>query len=151
MVSFHKNKKLTSVEWTRLLKRGRVADAVRRVNPHKQRGPWKVLCDNEKFLDARESKTAYAACSVELWHVPPRSPDLNPIEKCWSWLPKQLKVQDLADLHAKRRTPNKAAYTARIRALLRTQRAQNVAKACAKSLNHVCKVVVSKKGAASGS
>jgi transposase len=27
---------------------------------------------------------AFAALGVEVWYLPPYSPDLNPIEKCWS-------------------------------------------------------------------
>ncbi len=50
-----------------------------------------VVLDN---LSAHKTKTvqkAFAALGVELFYLPPYSPDLNPIEMCWSKLKTSLK------------------------------------------------------------
>ena len=39
-----------------------------------------VLCDNESFLDAAPCAKAHMLKRIKLWHIPPRSPDLNPVE-----------------------------------------------------------------------
>ena len=46
--------------------------------------------------------TAYAFKNIQLWDVPPKSPDLNPIEMFWGWIRKKLRSMDLADLRTKR-------------------------------------------------
>ena len=43
-----------------------------------------VLCDNESFLTAPQSRAEYKKLGVRLWPIPPRSPGLNPVEKIWS-------------------------------------------------------------------
>jgi hypothetical protein len=83
-----------------------------------------------------------------LWHIPARSPDLNPVERFWGWVRKQLRAMDLADLKAKRPPVQKTALKARVRALLRTVKARNVAKNHLQSLHKTCREVVKKKGAA---
>jgi 3-methyladenine DNA glycosylase/8-oxoguanine DNA glycosylase len=83
-----------------------------------------------------------------MWHIPPRSPDLNPIEKFWAWLRKALLARDLSDAVAKRPVLDKAAYAARVKAVCRSQCAQAVAAACAKSLRKTCAEVIRNKGAA---
>ena len=40
---------------------------------------------------------AYRAQKIRLWGVPPKSPDLNPIEMLWGWLRKKLRLMDLAE------------------------------------------------------
>ena len=84
---------------------------------------------------------------MTFWSVPPRSPDLNPIEKCWSWLRKETRKRDLGDLRAKRPPLRKTAFKARVRAICRSAKAQQVAAACARGLRKVCKEVIAKRGA----
>jgi transposase len=43
-----------------------------------------VVLDNLSSHKTQRVQQAFAALSVELWYLPPYSPDLNPIEKCWS-------------------------------------------------------------------
>ena len=129
------------------LRAGKLKAAIRTLSPVLPAGPWAVLADGEKFLWAADSKAAYAADGITLWRVPPSSPDLNPVEKMWGWLRKQLRRMDLADLKAKRPVPGRAAYQARIRNVLKTQRAQVVAAKCALSLKSVCKAVIKAGGA----
>ena len=111
-----------------------------------------MLSDNETFLRADESRKAYRKSKVKLWsgafQLPPRSPDLNPIEKFWGWLRKQLRAADLRDLEKGRPSLGKLAYKARIRAICRSANAQRVASNFAKGLKNVCREVVKKKGAA---
>ena len=115
------------------------------------RWPSRLCPSLQKFLDAKASKAIYAKKNVRLVHIPPRSPDLNPIESFWGWLRKQLRLRDLEDLRRGRPALGKMAFKARVRALLRSQRAQAVAKAKFAALSKVCREVVRKKGAASRS
>ena len=110
-----------------------------------------MLADNEAFLKAAQAKTEYERLSVAMWHIPPRSPDLNPIEKYWGWLRRQLRALDFQDAIAKRRPLSKPAYRRRVRAVCRSPKAKAVAAAFANDLHRVCKEVVRKKGAASRS
>ena len=89
------------------------------------------------------------ACGVSLWHIPARSPDLNPVEKFWAWLRRALRRLDLHDLKRKRVCLSKIKYLARVRAVCKSLRAQRAAAAYAKGLKNVCKEVIKKKGAAS--
>ena len=57
---------------------------------------------------------------------------------------------DLSDLEAKRPPVTKVQLKARIRSLVGTKKAKAVAKKCVRGLWNVAKVVVKKKGAASG-
>merc|ERR1711923_363015 len=94
-------------------------------------GPWSVLCDNESFLRHEQCLRAYAAKGVRLWAVPPRSPDLSPIEMFWAWPRRQMRLRDLGDLRHLRPTPTQAAYLLRVKAFFRSARAQAVARKCA--------------------
>ena len=87
---------------------------------------------------------------VVLWHIPSRSPDLNPVERFWGWLKKTLHKMDLKDAMAKKAPLGKMAYRERVRAVCRSKKAQTVASSYAKSFRKVCAAVVKKKGAASG-
>ena len=49
-VVYHKTKKLTAVEWARAVDQGKLRDAIVSLNPTRPAGPWRVLCDNERFL-----------------------------------------------------------------------------------------------------
>ena len=84
-VLWHKEKKVNHQEWANAVRIGKLSAALRKLNPRRRRGPWHVLCDNEAFLRHRACLRAYASRNIHLWGVPPRSPDLNPIEMFWSW------------------------------------------------------------------
>ena len=43
-----------------------------------------VVLDNLTSHKTRQVRNAFAALGVEVWYLPPYSPDLNPIELCWS-------------------------------------------------------------------
>ena len=116
-----------------------------RSRPHRARGPWRVLCDNESFL--KKCAAAHRRVNVHLWHIPPRSPDLNPVEKFWSWLRRQLRMRDLADLRAKRPAIGKTLLKARVRQICSTVAGKRVARNCAAGL--VCQEVARKRGGAS--
>ena len=85
---------------------------------------------------------------MALWHIPPRSPDLNPVEKFRGWLRKRLRAMDLADLKAKRRPVQRTALKARARNVVASARAMRVAKNYALGLRKVFEEVRRKKGAA---
>ena len=88
---------------------------------------------------------------MSLWKIPPRSPDLNPIEKFWSWLRKELRRRDLEDYKAKRPCLTKAQYIARVKEVLLTAKAQRAAGNIAGGLRKVCQEVADKSGAAARS
>ena len=69
---------------------GTLVAACKRVRPGKNRGPWKVLCDNESFLRAVPSMAAYRRKNIEFIKLPTKSPDFNPVEKMWGWARKKL-------------------------------------------------------------
>ena len=85
---------------------------------------------------------------MELWPVPARSPDLNPVELFWSRLRKRLRAMDLDDLAAGRRPVTKTGLKLRVRALVQTPRAQRVATNCWRTFKKKCAEVVRKRGAA---
>ena len=118
------------------------------MHPARPRGPWRILCDNEHFLDAAPSREAYRRAHVSLWHTPKKSPDFNPVEKYWGWLRKRLREKDLADLVAKRRPVQKTALKARVRAICRSLRGQRVAASYFAGLRSTCQCVIKNKGAA---
>ena len=136
------------MEWARAVRKGVVADAIRRMAPAKANGPWPLLADNERFIRVPASRAAYVAEGLTLVEaMPPRSPDLNPIERYWAWLRRKLRVVDLQDLHQKRPRLGKTAYKARVRAVCKSAKSQRVAAACFRGLRKVCREVVRKKGA----
>lgn len=148
-VVMHAKKKLTTEEWVSAVEGGKLVNAIKSLGPEKPDGPWHVLCDNERFLQAPESKTAYRAQKVRLWQIPAKSPDLNPIERFWSYLRRRLRKLDLQDAVRKKAALTKAAYKARVRAVLQSASAQRAAANIAKSLFTTCKDVSRKRGAAS--
>ena len=145
----HKTKKCQVDEWVAAVNQ-KLVPALRKLRPHKLTRPWLILCDNEHFLTARPSKAAYKAKGIHLWQIPPRSPDLNPIEKFWSWLRRELRRRDLKDWEAKRPALGRTAYRVRLRAVLRAKKTQAVAARYAGNLMTVCKLVQKNKGAHSG-
>ena len=148
VVAFHDRRKLTSEEWqATAVVSGKLIDACRKARPDRHRGPWHILCDNESFL--KKSLAAHRGVGAHLWHIPPRSPDLNPVERFWSWLRRKLRAMDLADLVAKRPPLGKMALKARVRQIASTNECTRVARNTANSLHKVCKLVQKKRGGAS--
>ena len=146
IVTFHKRRKITTDEWVNVVASGQLRRAIRSLDPVRPAGPWCVLCDGEKFLHTRASKAAYAAQGVETWKVPPKSPDLSPVEKFWSWLRRDLRQKDLTDLRARRPLLSKAQYKARVRAVCASARARRVAANVATGFPAACQEVVTKEG-----
>ena len=85
---------------------------------------------------------------VSLWHIPPRSPDLNPVEKFWSHLRRWLRALDLADVTAGRPPVMKSALKERVRRVLRSAKARTTARNTVRSLGKTCQEVLRKGGAA---
>ena len=55
-------------------------------------GPGKVIVmDNASFHKNKDTKKIIADAECKLIYLPPYSPDLNPIEKFWSWLKREIK------------------------------------------------------------
>ena len=150
-VVYHKSKKLSIDEWTICLKKGALTRAVQKLKASGSRAPWRALSDNEKFLKSKASKALYSRKNIQLLSIPPRCPDLNPIESFWGWLRQRLRRLDLEDLRTGRPPMGKTAYKARVKAVLKSKKAQAVAKAKFHNLKKVCQEVVQKKGAASRS
>ena len=149
VVAMHNFKKLSTEEWVGAVEQGKLDKAAKSIGAL-GRKPWHVLCDNEKFLKTAASQKACSKRGIKLWFVPPRSPDLNPIERFWARLRRELRRRDLQDLKSKRAPLGKVAYRKRVREVLRTTKAQEVAKRMAGSLKKVCRKVVEVKGAHSG-
>ena len=120
-VLFHRSKKLSTSEWVQDgLTAGRLLEAVRQLRST-SRGPFRILCDNETFLNTKEAKAYYDKKNIVLFQIPPKSPDLNPIENYWSWVRKQMRAKDLADLRAGRPALGKGASKTRVKALPKTK------------------------------
>ena len=145
IVAFHKKRKLNDTEWSGYVRSGKLSRAIQSTNPVKKNGPWTVLCDNEGFLNGKKSKAAHKKSKVALWKVPPRSPDLNPVEKYWSWLRKKLRALDLEDAVKRRPVLTKTMYIQRIRSVVASKKSQTVAKNYALGLKKVCKEVLSQR------
>ena len=148
VVLFHENKKLTEKDWVAALRGGKLVAACKSARPDRSHGPWHIIADNESFLKARGSQSEYARLSVHLWHIPPRSPDLNPVEKFWAYLRRRLQQMDLRDLASRRPPVNKTALRARVRQIVSQKKSQNVAKNLVAGLMKTCKAVKKNKGAA---
>ena len=112
-ICFHQTKKLNGTEWNHLLVSGRVLGALKRLQPERRRAFWTVLCDNESFMKTKENVAESARRGIQMWHVPPQSFDLNPIEKYWVWLRYRLRKADLEDLRQKEATAYEAAVQAK--------------------------------------
>ena len=151
VVCFHEYKKIEPDEWAEALDDGKLEEALETACFPNGAGGYTVICDNERFLKNADAKASYDACGVTLMHIPPRSPDLNPVERFWSWVRKQMKKKDLEDFRAKRPPLTKTAYRQRLRTLLRSPRAVIVAKNHFNSLPKTCTIVVNRRGAHSNS
>ena len=88
---------------------------------------------------------------MSLWTIPPCSPDLNPIEKFWAWLRKELRRRDLEYYKKTKPCLGKAQYTDRVKQVLKKAMAQRKAANIAAGFRSVCKEVVRKGGAAARS
>jgi transposase len=150
-IVFHNSRKCTPDEWVDAVKDGSLGGLLRRLNPRIKDRPWRVLCDGEHFLHSKEARSAHELRNVSLWKIPPRSPDLNPIEKFWSWLRRELRRRDLQDYQMQKPCLSKPQYIARVKQVLQTAKAQRVASRIAAGLRKVCKEVVEKEGAAARS
>ena len=126
LIMFHRFKKVDQHEWSAAVDSGQLVAACKTCRPDRQHGPWRILCDNETFLKAPASRTAHRAAGVHLWHIPPRSPDLNPVEKYWAWLRRKLRAMNLDDLRAKRAPVTKAVLRTRVRNVCRTVAARKI-------------------------
>ena len=146
---YHRRRKLNQWEWKDMIKEGKLMKAVRKLQPGRHAGARRLLCDNESFLSAKLLRPLYAKMRIRLMHIPARSPELNPIESFWGWLRGGLRRRDIEDLRLKKPPLNKSQYMLRATAVLRTVRAQNVAKAKFRNFKKVCREVVSKNGAMS--
>jgi len=148
-ILFHEDRKTDTHEWTETIRAGALLGALKEVNTRKKKtGPWTIICDGESFLQAKPCMQLYKKMRITLLQIPPKCPDLNPIEKFWGWTRKQMRARDLADLVAKRQPLGKTAYRERLKRLWRSARAQQVAKNIYTSLRSVCKRIVKSKGAA---
>ena len=146
---YHKTKKLNTDEWVDdVLKAGKLVSALGTLQQPRPDGPRRILCDNVAFLAAKASKKFYKSKNILLLQIPRRSPDLNPIEMYWAWVRRQMRFKDLEDLKRRRPPFGKTATKARLKALLRTKKAQKVAGRISLSLKGKCKEVIRKKGAA---
>jgi transposase len=150
VVLHHPKKKVHATEWAEAVNKGKLTQAVKALRPVAHKGPWNILCDNESFLSTAICREAHAKHKIKLHHIPAKSPDLNPVERYWGWLRKQMRAKDLADLRAGRPVLGKTAYRQRLMRFLKTKKSQSIASGMAKGLRNVCKLVVQKKGAASG-
>lgn len=147
-ILFHKTKKCGVDEWTDAIRSGTLGAVCRELHTKKQPGPWRILCDGEAFLRSKVCKKLYQSKHIELVVIPRRSPDLNPIEKFWGWLKKELRRLDLQDLKRGRGVLGKTAYRARVRVVLKKKKTQQVAARLSGQLYSACKEVIKKKGAA---
>ena len=92
----------------------------------------------------------YEKMKLKMWTVPSKSPDLNPIERYWAFLKKKLRAMDLKDALAKRPVLGKMAYRARVLRVIKSKKSQLTAKNIFAGFKRVCRLVIKKKGAASG-
>jgi hypothetical protein len=53
----------------------------------------KLVIDNATFHKGGRIDQLVQAAGCEVWYLPPYSPDLNKIERCWSWLKSRIRKQ----------------------------------------------------------
>ncbi len=51
----------------------------------------KLVLDNATFHKGGRIEELVKSVGCEVWYLPPDSPDLNKIEKCWSWLKSRIR------------------------------------------------------------
>ena len=146
-IAYHKTKKMNTAEWEKVLRSGKLQRVVRHLHPGKRRGPWRLLCDGESFLKSGASTSFCSKRRLQMLHIPRRSPDLNPIERYWSWVRKELRRRDLESLRCGRKAMGKTAYKIGVKNFFKTKKAQTAAKRMWASMKRVLKEVIRKKGA----
>lgn len=52
-----------------------------------------LVLDNATFHKGGRIAELVEAVGCQVWYLPPYSPDLNPIERCWSWLKSRIRHQ----------------------------------------------------------
>ncbi len=52
-----------------------------------------LVIDNATFHKGGRIEQLMEAAGCEIWYLPPYSPDLNKIEKSWSWLKSRIRKQ----------------------------------------------------------
>ena len=139
VVLWHQQRKVTAAEWSVAVSRGMLKKAILSLKPRRRRGPLFVIADNESPLRAPASRDAHEKAGVHVWGIPLGSPDLNPVEKRWSWLRRRLVALDLRDLKMRKKALDRAAFKARVQSFCRSQKAQRVAASCALGLKKVVK------------
>ena len=149
IVTFHDNRKIDTDEWVDAVREGKLLKALQATNK-KKKGPWSILCDNESFLRAPDSRSAYRSLKLKMWKLPPKSPDMNPVEKYWAWIRKAMRGMDMADLLAKRPALKKMAYKQRLLRLVKSPKAKAVAVKTFHNLRKAAASVADNGGAAAG-
>ena len=51
----------------------------------------KLVIDNASFHKGGRIEELVKEAGCEVWYLPPYSPDMNQIERCWSWLKSRIK------------------------------------------------------------
>ena len=146
-VVFHPRKKVTKEDWAQAVP-GHLFPALLALNPGRQRGPFRILCDNESFLMSSVCQEAHDAKGIRLIHVPARSPDLNPVEMYWSWLRRRLRALDLEDARGEREVPGKLAYQQRVRGVMRSAKSRATAANIMRGFQKKCAKIAALGGAA---
>ncbi len=52
-----------------------------------------LIIDNASFHKGGRIEQMVKEAGCEVWYLPPYSPDLNKIERCWSWLKSRIRHQ----------------------------------------------------------
>ena len=102
-------------------------------------------------MSAAVCTAAHKKAKVVLWRIPPKSPDLNPIERVWANLRRRLRALDLADAIKKRPVLGKSAYIARVKRVVKSKIFQKQAANTALGLKKVCREVLANSGHATAS
>ena len=77
-----------------------------------------------KNLRTKRSLRALQRPNMSFIDLPARSPGLNPVEKMWGWVGRQVRIVDLRDLSNGVPVLGKTMYPERIKRHLRSQKAQ---------------------------
>ena len=131
-----------------LLVSGRVLAVLKKLQPDRSSGLRTVLCDNESFIKAKANVRESARQGVQMWHVPPKSPDLNPVEKYWAWLRRRLRKADLDDLRRRKPPLTKKQYKQRVRSICLSSASTAVARNIFHGFRTACQAVLDAGGAA---
>ena len=145
-ILWHENRKTYGEECSGAVRAGKLVAACERVRLGKNRGPCKVLCNNEPFLLAEPCVAAHRRKNIKVIKLLRKCPDLSSVEKMWGWARKMLRKRDLADLSAGRRNLGKTIDRQRVRSLLNSAAAQHVAAKLFKRLLKTGKNVSAARG-----